>query len=61
MSSFIDTSGNSSDPATATARLNFDKHLDTCNLCRPRLCETAESLWRTVTLTALRAHVKGGA
>lgn len=61
MSSFIDTSSNSSDPATATARLNFDKHLDTCADCHGSLCHVAESLWRTVTLTALRAHVKGGA
>lgn len=61
MSAFIDTSSSSTDRATATARLNFDKHMDTCNRCRPQLCEAAEALWRTVCLTALRAHVKGGA
>lgn len=61
MSAFIDTSSSSADRATATARLDFDKHMDTCNRCRPQLCETAETLWRAVSLAALRAHVKGGA
>lgn len=61
MSSFIDTSRSSADRATVTARLDFDKHMDTCNRCRPQLCGTAETLWRTVSLAALRAHVKGGA
>ncbi|QBZ73536.1 hypothetical protein SEA_MISCHIEF19_51 [Streptomyces phage Mischief19] len=38
------------------ARNRFDAHIDACADCQPHMCHTAEALWRTVCLTALRAQ-----
>lgn len=42
----------------AVARTRFDRHLDTCELCPHSMCNTAQQLWRSVCVTALR--VQGG-
>ena len=45
--------------AVAVKRTQFDQHISACPDCQPHLCHLAESLWRTVCLTALRAdHAK---
>lgn len=42
----------------AVRRNRFDQHLNDCPQCQTgaRLCATAESLWRGVCITALRAR-----
>lgn len=44
--------------AVAVARTTFDAHLNGCADCQPHLCHTAEQMWRTVCLTALRTEHK---
>lgn len=44
--------------AVTVARTTFDAHLNDCADCQPHLCHTAEQLWRTVCLTALRTEHK---
>lgn len=46
---------------TAVARVRFDSHLDHCTRCRAGLCTTAQTLWRSVCINALRAHREGAA
>jgi hypothetical protein len=46
--------------ATAVARSRFDSHLNNCAQCQPHMCATAEQLWRTVCLTALKQSAPVG-
>lgn len=54
----IDTSA---DGPAATERSIFDTHIDQCEGCTVRLCWEAQTLWRNVCMTAIRANApKGG-
>lgn len=42
-------------PPVAHRRKLFDQHVDTCHNCQPSLCDVAQSLWRGLCMSALRA------
>lgn len=44
----------------ANRRALFNDHINTCKDCQPTMCFRAQTLWRDVCLTALRADCKGG-
>lgn len=46
----------SANKSVADLRVKFDRHLDDCADCQPRLCHMGESLWRSVCLTAMRTQ-----
>lgn len=46
----------SANNAVAMKRVQFDRHLNECQDCRPGMCHQAETLWRAVCLTALRTQ-----
>lgn len=54
-------SASSPDPDVARKRREFDRHIEGCSDCQPALCFQAQTLWRGVCLTALKARSYGGA
>lgn len=38
----------------AVARTRFDRHLNECGSCPHNMCNTAQQLWRSVCVTAMR-------
>jgi hypothetical protein len=55
----LDTSTANPDLGVQAARVAFDTHLNDCRQCQPHMCPGAESLWRTVCVTALHARSGG--
>lgn len=48
-----------SNKEVASKRRRFDAHISGCADCQPALCFQAQTLWRDVCLTALKAHSEG--